>query len=132
MGLELKALDVAIREARLKTLVVTKNLVRKQYVKVQNIDLMLKKLHTQKYTFSKIKVFIVLVFYMLGTLYMFLIFPKLYILFRTCISFPIHCYISLKIIQNIFKIVWYSKLLRKTCFGPGRSTERSTVAYYRP
>ena len=29
MGLELKALDVAIGEARLKTLVVTKNLVRK-------------------------------------------------------------------------------------------------------
>ena len=34
MGLELKALDVTIGEARLKILVVSKNPVRKYYVKV--------------------------------------------------------------------------------------------------
>jgi len=78
--------------------------------------------------FLKKQVFIVVVFCMLGTWYIFSIFSKFYILFRTYISLPIHCYISLKIIPNIFKVVCYSKILKKNCFGPGWST----VAYYRP
>ena len=99
--------------------------------KVQNIDLMLKKSHTQKYMFSKYKFFRIGVLHVRYLIHVFNFF-KIYILFRTCISLPIHCYFSLKPI-HISKIVCYlKKTVRKMSFVLGRSTERSSLLYYRP
>ena len=59
-------------------------------------------------------------------------FPKFYNKFRTCISLPIHWYITYKLIQNILKNIWNSKGFLKNCFRPSRSTGQSTGAYGRP
>ena len=46
-----------------------------------------------------------------------IIFPKVYNNFRTCISSPIHYYITYKPIQNTLKNVWNSKIIQKTVSG---------------
>jgi len=84
---------------------------------------MFKKSHTQKYTFSKIQVFRIGVLHVRYLIHVFN-FSK--------ILFPIHRYFSLTAIQNISKIVCYLKTVRKMFFDLGRSTDRSTVAYYKP
>ena len=71
-----------------------------------------KKLHTQKYTISKIQVSIILVFYMFGLDTCFIIFSKFYIQFRTCISLSIH-YISLAF-QNSQKSDFWPRSVDQT------------------
>ena len=77
---------------------------------------MLKKLHKNTW-FWKIQVLIVLIFYMFGFDTCLIIFLKFYNKFRTCISSPIHCCITLKRTQNILKIIWNSKSIQKTVSG---------------
>jgi len=74
----------------------------------------LKKIHTQKYTFQKYKFLAILGWLHVWYLYMFHEFSNFYIKFRTCILSLILCYFTLKPIQNLFKILQNPKI----CLNP--------------
>ena len=114
-GLELKALNVAILEARVKNLVIAQNLVRIWFAKKQNIDLMFKDMHTQKCMFSKVQFILYWCFDLFGLDRCSTFSQKLMSQFRTCISLPIHVFR----LQNPHKVFYKIFFIFKTDLGIG-------------